>query len=137
MYTPGDGHADPEKTTDAFASAAIAHGGVIHLNCAVQGVTTRAGATGSATLGDLRMLLADHADYPHSICSHPDPGEHPLEQGATIASILMDLNARRLWIAAGHPCQAPYQESLVRLTRRFGSVAAASRPRSKGCPRSR
>src|SRR5579859_3907740 len=70
----------------------------------------QAGATGSATLGDLRVLLADHADYPHSICSHPDPREHPLEQGATIASILMDLNARRLWLAAGHPCQAPYQE---------------------------
>ena len=70
----------------------------------------QAGASGSATLGDLRVLLADHADYPHSICSHPDPREHPLEQGATIASILMDLNARRLWLAAGHPCQAPYQE---------------------------
>jgi hypothetical protein len=22
----------------------------------------------------------------------------------------MDLNARRLWLAAGHPCQSPYQE---------------------------
>src|SRR5580700_3268607 len=70
----------------------------------------RAGATGSATLGDLRVLLADHADYPHSICSHPDPRDHPLEQGATIASVLMDLNARRLWLAAGHPCRSPYQE---------------------------
>ncbi len=70
----------------------------------------RAGATGSATLGDLRVLLADHADYPHSICSHPDPHDHPLEQGATIASVLMDLNARRLWLAAGHPCRSPYQE---------------------------
>src|SRR3989449_101581 len=26
MHTPGDGHADPEKTTDAFARAALAHG---------------------------------------------------------------------------------------------------------------
>jgi glycine/D-amino acid oxidase-like deaminating enzyme len=26
MHTPGDGHADPEKTTDAFARAAVAHG---------------------------------------------------------------------------------------------------------------
>jgi hypothetical protein len=22
----------------------------------------------------------------------------------------MDLTARRLWLAAGHPCQAPYRE---------------------------
>ena len=74
----------------------------------------RAGATGyaagSATLDDFRALLADHADYPHSICSHPDPHDHPLEQGATIASVLMDLNARRLWLAPGNPCQAPYSE---------------------------
>jgi glycine/D-amino acid oxidase-like deaminating enzyme len=44
MHTPGDGHADPEKTTDAFVRAARAHGAVLQLGCAVQGVTTRAGA---------------------------------------------------------------------------------------------
>src|SRR5215468_10471417 len=44
MYTPGDGHADPEKSTDAFARAAVAHGATLHLECAVQSVTTRAGA---------------------------------------------------------------------------------------------
>jgi glycine/D-amino acid oxidase-like deaminating enzyme len=44
MHTPGDGHADPEKTTDAFMRAAIAHGAAIHLGCAVQEVITRAGA---------------------------------------------------------------------------------------------
>jgi isopenicillin-N N-acyltransferase-like protein len=70
----------------------------------------RAGAAGAAALDDFRALLADHADYPHSICSHPDPADHPLEQGATIASVLMDLTARRLWLAAGQPCQAPYRE---------------------------
>jgi glycine/D-amino acid oxidase-like deaminating enzyme len=44
MHTPGDGHADPEKATDAFARAAVAHGASLHLGCAVQSVTTRAGA---------------------------------------------------------------------------------------------
>jgi glycine/D-amino acid oxidase-like deaminating enzyme len=43
LHTPGDGHADPEKTTDAFARAAVAHGATLHLECAVQAVTTRAG----------------------------------------------------------------------------------------------
>ena len=42
----------------------------------------------------LPPLLADHADYPNSICAHPDPADHPREQGATIASVLGDLNAR-------------------------------------------
>ena len=44
MHTPGDGHADPEKSTDAFARAAVAHGASLYLDTAVQGVTTRAGA---------------------------------------------------------------------------------------------
>ena len=83
----------------------------------------QAGATGSATLGDFRALLADHADYPHSICSHADPGDHPLEQGATIASVLMDLSARRLWLAAGQPCRTPYLEVDVSW---LGAPAAAS-----------
>ncbi|HEY3098338.1 MAG TPA: FAD-binding oxidoreductase [Methylomirabilota bacterium] len=43
MHTPGDGHADPVKATDAFARAAIAHGASLRLDCAVQSVTTRAG----------------------------------------------------------------------------------------------
>jgi glycine/D-amino acid oxidase-like deaminating enzyme len=44
MHTPGDGHADPEKSTDAFARAAVAHGATLHLECAVQAVTTGAGS---------------------------------------------------------------------------------------------
>jgi len=44
LHTPGDGHADPEKTTDAFARAAVAHGATLHLDCAVQAVTAQAGA---------------------------------------------------------------------------------------------
>jgi len=68
-----------------------------------------ANRTGPLALDDFRALLADHADYPHSICAHPDPREHPCEQGATIASLLMDLAARQIWVAAGNPCQAPYQ----------------------------
>jgi glycine/D-amino acid oxidase-like deaminating enzyme len=44
MHTPGDGPADPEKTTDAFARAATTQGATIQLGCAVQGVATRAGA---------------------------------------------------------------------------------------------
>jgi len=47
MHTPGDGHADPEKTTDAFARAATAHGAALHLGCGAQAVTTRAGSVAS------------------------------------------------------------------------------------------
>jgi isopenicillin-N N-acyltransferase-like protein len=65
------------------------------------------------TLDDFRTVLADHADYPYSICAHPDPAEHPCEQGATIASVLMDLTAREIWLAPGNPCQTPYEQLKV------------------------
>ncbi len=56
MHTPADGHADPEKTTDAFARAARAHGAVLHLECAVHAVSTRAGAVSGVVTdrGDVR-----------------------------------------------------------------------------------
>src|ERR1700677_4142204 len=54
-------------------------------------------------------FVAPPADYPSGICSHPVPGIHEDEQSATIASVLMDLPARHIWIPVGTPCQAPYQ----------------------------
>ncbi len=66
-------------------------------------------ASTARTLDDFGPLLTDHADYPHSICAHPDPADHPCEQGATIASVLMDLTSGHIWLAAGNPCQAAYE----------------------------
>ena len=66
-------------------------------------------AATARTQDDFGALLADHADYPHSVCAHPDPADHPCEQGATIASLLMDLTEKHIWLAAGNPCQAPYE----------------------------
>ncbi len=75
-----------------------------------QASTSQASPAGAVTLDGFRALLADHADYPISVCAHPDPAAHPCEQGATIASVLMDLTERRIWVAAGNPCQVPYQQ---------------------------
>ena len=58
-------------------------------------------------LDGLRSLLRDHADHPFGICAHPDPRAHRYDQGATIASVVMDLTARQLWYTHGNPCQAP------------------------------
>ena len=80
-----------------------------YLRAATTARVTTAQVTTAWALDNLRALLADHADYPHSICAHPDPADHPCEQGATIASVLMDLNARHLWLAAGNTCQVPYE----------------------------
>jgi isopenicillin-N N-acyltransferase like protein len=65
---------------------------------------------GSLSLDTFRAALADHANYPSGICCHPDERMEPLDQGATVASVLMDLDARRMWVANGHPCTSPYRE---------------------------
>ena len=60
-------------------------------------------------LDTFRTVLADHANYPSGICCHPDARMPGYDQGATVASVLMDLDDRRLWLADGHPCSAPYR----------------------------
>jgi isopenicillin-N N-acyltransferase like protein len=54
--------------------------------------------------------LSDHVNYPMSICCHPDVRVGEIEQGGTLASIIMDLNDRRMWVADGAPCGAEYVE---------------------------
>ncbi len=61
-------------------------------------------------IGSFRELLADHANHPSGICCHPDPRMDAHDQGATVASVLMDLDERRMWVADGHPCTTPYAE---------------------------
>lgn len=68
------------------------------------------GREGLPTLDTLRALLADHANYPSGLCCHPDPRMDPYDQGATVASVLMDLGARQMYLADGNPCSAPYRQ---------------------------
>lgn len=62
------------------------------------------------SLEDFRELLGDHANHPSGVCCHPDPRLVPLERSATVASVLMDLDAMRMWVADGFPCRTPYRE---------------------------
>jgi isopenicillin-N N-acyltransferase-like protein len=62
------------------------------------------------SLQDFETALADHANHPSGICCHPDPRWPELEQGETVASVLMDLDAGRMWLADGRPCTTPYRQ---------------------------
>ncbi|MGZ8579120.1 MAG: C45 family autoproteolytic acyltransferase/hydrolase [Actinomycetota bacterium] len=62
------------------------------------------------SLDTFRTLLADHANYPSGVCCHPDQRMAVHDRGATVASILMDLDARGVWVADGHPCTVPYRK---------------------------
>jgi isopenicillin-N N-acyltransferase-like protein len=72
----------------------------------------RAGPALAATelhdLGSLRNMLSDHADFPSGVCCHPTPDDE--EQWATVMSIVIDPQDRRMWLAPGLPCQADFLE---------------------------
>jgi isopenicillin-N N-acyltransferase-like protein len=51
----------------------------------------------------LKTILRDHADRPHSICAHP--GERA---SYSFASIISDLDAGRMEVAVGPPCEHEY-----------------------------
>jgi isopenicillin-N N-acyltransferase like protein len=61
------------------------------------------------SLDGFREMLADHANYPAGICCHPDRRLGRLDQDSTVASILIDLDSRRMWVADGPPCTAAYR----------------------------
>jgi isopenicillin-N N-acyltransferase-like protein len=65
---------------------------------------------GPLSLDTFRGLLADHANYPSGVCCHPDARMDSHDQGATVASVLMDLDAKQMWVADGHPCTNPYRQ---------------------------
>ncbi len=58
---------------------------------------------GQLTPERFQTLLADHANYPGSIC------KHGLES-VTVFSLIVNLNERRAWIGRGRPCQTTYHE---------------------------
>jgi isopenicillin-N N-acyltransferase-like protein len=68
-----------------------------------------AAARGTVSLDSFLTILRDHAYGPYAICRHPDPREPRLEQTATRASVIMDLPARTMYLAAGQPCQHEIQ----------------------------
>lgn len=57
----------------------------------------------------LHAMLADRATAPYSICLHNDADWSFIEQGESIASIIIDVTAGTLDVADGPPCMHRYQ----------------------------
>jgi isopenicillin-N N-acyltransferase-like protein len=75
---------------------------------------------GSATVSEkeLRLVLADHGGHPQSICRHDADAPSEDDRSESLYAVVLDLDERRMSIAAGPPCQADtYHE--VRLTGLF------------------
>jgi isopenicillin-N N-acyltransferase-like protein len=56
-----------------------------------------------------QSAFADHATFPFGICCHPDPRVEKSQRWETIAAAIMDVEARKLWLAPGNPCTTPFE----------------------------
>ncbi len=67
---------------------------------------------GELTVEDIQEALRDHAGYPLSVCRHVD-ADRGNAGSASIASIVMDVGNRTVYVASGPPCSHEYRAVTV------------------------
>jgi len=67
----------------------------------------------SLGIADLQRVFRDHYSFPNGICRHVDERDAPLERICSVYSLIFDLTARRLLIAAHPVCEHPYEEQVL------------------------
>lgn len=77
---------------------------------------------GEITLATVKEALSDEAGKPDSISRFANPDLHPVRQGETVTSIVMDLSARALEVTGGPPSANDY----VRLAPSFTAAVGAA-----------
>jgi isopenicillin-N N-acyltransferase like protein len=71
----------------------------------------RAASVEDGGLDGPRMMevMADHAGFPNSVCCHANSQRPLTDQFATVASVVMELTTRTMWLADGQPCKRPFK----------------------------
>ena len=60
-------------------------------------------------ISDLQQFLSNKEDYPDGICRYPNLEEPEEDRVETIAGIIMDLQAKQMWVTDGHPDVKPFE----------------------------
>jgi isopenicillin-N N-acyltransferase-like protein len=63
---------------------------------------------GRLDLAKIRAALSDHTGYPSALCRHSDERQPAVRHTMTLASVVLDLDERAMWIAEGPPCESDY-----------------------------
>ncbi|HZN20096.1 MAG TPA: C45 family peptidase [Micromonosporaceae bacterium] len=69
---------------------------------------TPAALAGKVSEDDLAGVLRDHAGFPLAICRHAEERDAWYDRAETVYSVLLDLDERRMAVAAGPPCTGDY-----------------------------
>lgn len=65
---------------------------------------------GSLSVGVMMELMADHNNYPNSICRHIDEDKPQASHLETVASVIMVPEDRIIYLSYGQPCRYEYVE---------------------------
>jgi isopenicillin-N N-acyltransferase-like protein len=57
--------------------------------------------SGRLDVPKIRAALSDRTSFPHGLCRHPDPRQPLVKQTMTLASVVLDLDDRVMWLAEG------------------------------------
>ncbi len=63
---------------------------------------------GRVSVEEIKEMLRDHYGKPHSVCCHVNPDLAKDMQSETVASVIMDLDERALYLTRGPPCESEY-----------------------------
>ncbi|WP_049571321.1 acyl-coenzyme A--6-aminopenicillanic-acid-acyltransferase [Streptomyces sp. SBT349] len=75
-----------------------------------EGLRPAAGLTESADVrAAIHAAMSDHLGHPDSLCSHADPRLPEVDRWSTTVSSCVDLTSGDYYLAAGPPCENPYQ----------------------------
>jgi isopenicillin-N N-acyltransferase-like protein len=61
----------------------------------------------------LREIFSDHDNHPASICRHVKESDPEFLHMVTVASIIIDLAAKKMFISCGQPCKSAYREVVL------------------------
>ena len=58
----------------------------------------------------IHTAMSDHLGHPDSLCAHPDERLPAVERWSTTLSSCVDLTSGHYFVAAGSPCEHPYEQ---------------------------
>lgn len=70
-------------------------------------------APGTTSVADIQDTLRSHADGDESICVHESDADPPAARYATVAAMVAETATGTLHVAAGNPCEHPFETHVV------------------------
>ena len=61
----------------------------------------------------IQNILKDHENHPQSLCRHRDDKLPNFQHTITKTAMIMDLEAKKMWVTSGQPCRSGFEEFIL------------------------